>query len=331
VAAVPAQAAREIAPEPVQGAAIHSRVHDTLVAPGRAARASAATTRIFEDAQHRAIRISTDVPGLDLAPYAAVLAGIPLHGREIQYLAVEVVAPDKIGAVCGSDDAAACYGADNPGRSRAGHMFIPTSDRDLVHIITHEYGHHMDNQLLNLGGLGFGCDVDADGSRRWFFARDLEDKIFNRGFDCSPSTDWDHLLPELYAEDFARANGMTGWRMPVPPPSHTELDALRTDVSRPFRRQGQRSSISLPRRGQLRRRITLNDWTAIGVWLTVPRGRDYDLLLYEGRDRRPLIKSTHSGSTDEKIDGAFIGPGTYTLVVRSRARGGRARLKLALR
>ncbi len=312
---------------------MHSRVNDTLVAP-RAVRvhaSSAGTARVFEDSKHHSIRISTEVPGLDLAPYAAVLAGIPLHGREIENLQVQVVAPDKIGVTCGSDDAAACYGADDPGRSRAGHMYIPTNDRDLVHIITHEYGHHMDNQLLNLAGLGFGCDMDGDGSRRWFFARDLEDKIFNRGFDCSPATDWDHLLPELYAEDFARANGMTGWRMPVPPPSHAEVDALRADVGRPFRRQGTRSNISLPRRGQLRRHLTLKDWTAIGVWLTVPRGRDYDLLLYEAGKRRPLIKSTHSGSADERIDGAFIGPGKYTLVVRSRTRGGHARLKLALR
>ena len=46
-------------------------------------------------------------------------------GREIEYLAVEVVAPDKIGVTCGSDEAAACYGADNSGRSCRGHMLHP--------------------------------------------------------------------------------------------------------------------------------------------------------------------------------------------------------------
>jgi hypothetical protein len=311
---------------------MHSRVHDALVAPRDArAQASAATTRTFEDARHRTIRISTDVPGLDLAPYAAVLAGISLHGREIEDLAVEVVAPNKIGAICGSEDAAACYGADHPGRSRAGHMFIPSADPDLVHIITHEYGHHMDNRLLNLAGLGYGCGVDGDGSRRWFFARDVEDNIFNRGFDCAATTDWDYLLPELYAEDFARANGMTGWRMPVPPPSRAELDALRTDVSRPFRRQSNRLHISVPRHGELRRRVNLADWTALAVTLVVPSGRDYDLFLYPVGSRRPLVRSARPGSANEKIDDAFIGPGSYTLVVRSHKSGGRTRLKLALR
>jgi hypothetical protein len=331
-AAAPADAARRVSGRTLAGAPMHARVHDTVLAPGTAqARASTATTRVFQDAHGNSIRISTSVRGLDLTPYARLLAGIPLHGAEIQYLAVEVVTPDKIGAICGSADAAACYGPDNPGRSRAGQMFIPSADRDLAHIVVHEYGHHMDNQLLNLAGLGYGCDMDGDGSRGWFFARDLENQIFDRGFNCSPATQWDHLLPELFAEDFTRANGLRGWVMPVPPPSRRVLDAMRDDVARPFHRQTARARISIPRRGEFRKRLTVSGWTAIGVRLSVPRGRDFDLFIYEPGQRRPLIKSTRSGSADERIGGAFFAPGAYMLVVRSRGGGGSSRLKLALR
>jgi hypothetical protein len=332
--AAPADAARRVSGRTVAGAPVHSRVHDAVLAPraaGMRVRASAAGTKVFQDAKGYSIHISTAVPGLDLTPYAQLLAGIPLHGAEIQDLAVEVVAPDKIGAICGSSDAAACYGADNPGHTRAGHMFIPSRDRDLVHIVVHEYGHHMDNQLVNLAGLGYGCGVDGDGSRRWFFARDLKDRIFDRGYDCSPATAWDHLLPELFAEDFTRANGLTGWVMPVPPPSGKVLDALRADVGRPFHRQTARARISVPRRGEYRKRFTVANWTAIDVRLSVPRGRDFDLFVYEAGQRRPIIKSTRRGHSDERIGGAFFAPGVYTLVVRSHRGGGSSRLKLALR
>jgi hypothetical protein len=330
--AAPADAARRVSGRTLAGTPMRARVHDAVLAPGAArARAAGSHMQVFRDAQGNPIRISTSVPGLDLAPYAQLLAGIPLHGAEIQYLDVEVVAPDKIGAICGSSDAAACYGPDDPGRSRSGHMFIPSTDHDLVHIVVHEYGHHMDNQLVNLAGLGYGCDVDGDGSRRWFFARDVEDRIFNLGFDCGPATPWDHLLPELFAEDFTRANGLTGWVMPVEPPSRRELDAMRKDVAQPFRRQTARARISVPRHGEFRKRLTVSDWTAIGVRLSVPRGRDFDLFIYEPGQHRPLIKSTRSGSADEHISGAFFAPGAYTLVVRSRGGGGTSQLKLALR
>jgi hypothetical protein len=316
----------------VPGGVMRHRVHDVVLAPGAVkARAAQAATRVFDDGHGRRIHLASEVPGLDLAPYARLLGGIPLHGREIEFVTVTVAAPDKVGAICGSSDAAACYGADDPGRSPRGHMYIPASDPDLKHIVTHEYGHHVDNQLLNLAGLGFGCDVDGDGSRRWFFTRDLEDGIYNRGYDCSPVTEWDHLLPELYAEDFARANGMTGWVLPVPPPSRNELGALRLDIAHPFRRSSSRSRVTLSRRGEARRRFTLAEWTALGVRLSVPRGRDYDLYLYSAGGHRPLVKSAHSGSADEHIGGAFMEPGSYTLVVRSRGAAGSGRLKLALR
>jgi hypothetical protein len=332
-AITPAQAAQRVTAKPVQGAPIRARVHDALLSPGevRRARASAGVTRVFADPQGNAMHISSALPGLDLTPYARLLAGIPLHGREIQDLEVEVVAPDAIAAVCGSDDAAACYGADNPGHSPAGHMYLPSSDRDLVHIVVHEYGHHVDNQLLNLAGLGYGCGVDGDGSRSWFFARDREDGIFNRGYDCSPATEWDHLLPELFAEDFTRANGLRDWVMPVPPPSSAELDAMRQDIARPFHRSAARTRIAVPRRGEFRKRLNMGEWTALGVWLSVPRGRDFDLFVYEPGGRRPLLKSAHAGSADEHIGGVFFAPGTYTLVVRSATAGGSGRLRLAYR
>jgi hypothetical protein len=106
---------------------------------------------------------------------------------------------------------------------------------------------------------------------------------------------------------------------------------MRHDVARPFHRHVARGRISVPRRGEFRERLTVGDWTAIGVRLSVPRGRDFDLFIYEPGQRRPLIKSAHRGSAEERIGGAFFAPGAYTLVVRSRGSGGTSRLKLALR
>ena len=159
-------------------------------------------------------------------------------------MTVEVVAPDLISAVCGAE-ALGCYQPEAPGRSPRGYMWIPSVHEDLVHIIVHEYGHHVDNQLTNLAHLGFGgCDVSGDGSRNWFFTRDADDSLIDLGISCAPQNDWSHMLGELYAEDYTWLHGNRFWRpdMPVRAPGEWHLEAMASDMAAPFKRESRRLS-----------------------------------------------------------------------------------------
>jgi hypothetical protein len=209
--------------------------------PGRARRAQRLLQRMdkvetYEDQHGHAITIETDNDAVDLRPFAAILAAT-YHDDEISRLYVGVISNAGVSATCGAQ-AVACY---FPRRnSPEGLMVVSYQDDDIAHTMFHEYGHHMDNQLYNLDGRA-GCRFDNDGSRRWFFTRDLEDRILERT-TCNPDADWSSLLGELYAEDYAQlsaqASGtpISGFdpRMPAPPPTPTVLASLRRDIDRPF-------------------------------------------------------------------------------------------------
>jgi hypothetical protein len=160
-----AQAATPVHPADLGTWRAKAEVRDRVLGnrPARLrANAAAASTELFSDHHGHEFTISTDVPELDLTPFAELLAGA-YHHDEIEDLHVTVLAPEHVGAVCGVD-AAACYLAEDAARSFRGQMWVPSSDPDLRHIVVHEYGHHVDNQLINLGHLG-ACAFDNDGSR----------------------------------------------------------------------------------------------------------------------------------------------------------------------
>jgi hypothetical protein len=189
----------------------------------------------FQDEHGHILTLATDNPGVDLEPFAAMLAGIPYHGGEIEFLHAFVTSRTGIEQICGAD-AAACYGADAPGRSPGGAMVISYEDPDILHAVVHEYGHHIDTNTYNLDGIR-GCDVSSDGSRRWFFAREMEDRILEN-LTCDPRADWGQLLPEVFAEDFAQLNGIPREEyhpaITVNPPSRRQLGALDADLTQPF-------------------------------------------------------------------------------------------------
>jgi hypothetical protein len=188
----------------------------------------------FEDQHGHVLTFATDNKGLDLTPYANLLAST-YHFDEIERVHVFVTSGAKLTEICGSD-AAACYAADGSERPFSGLMIISYEDEDPTHAVIHEYGHHIDNNTYNLGGLS-DCGIDGDGSRRWFFARQMQDNILER-LSCDPQPGWGQLLPEVFAEDYAQLVGLPPEEyhpaIQVQPPTTAQKNALKKDIDRPF-------------------------------------------------------------------------------------------------
>jgi hypothetical protein len=294
------------------------RVVDEIVPRRTRARAAGARTERFTDAQGRAFTISTDIPDVDLKPFANVLAAVA-HGDEITKVRVEAVKLEQMGTVCGNPQAVACYAPDDPQRSFAGQLWFGVDDPDVVHTIVHEYGHHVDNQLLNLGHLGGACTFGNDGSRNWFFERQLEDTFLESGVSCRRDADWEHLLGEVFAEDFTKLNGIGGWVLrSVPPPTQQQLGAMAFDMQERYRPSRRRWSPAVRPGGARTRRFTLRNWTILDFRTSsrfalrvVRRGATPRVA---GRGRRVF---------------QLVPPGKYEVrVAGRRGAGGRARVVL---
>jgi hypothetical protein len=188
----------------------------------------------FQDVHGHVLTFATDNPAVDLTRFAELLAST-YHGDEIEFVHVFVTNTATLEETCGAD-AAACYGADNPGHSRGGVMIVSYEDSNIAHAVIHEYGHHIDANTYNLGGLN-GCSVAADGSRRWFFAREMRDRILEN-LSCDPRPGWGQLLPEVFAEDYAQLVGIPRAEyhsaIVVAPPSARQKRLLKKDLDQPF-------------------------------------------------------------------------------------------------
>ena len=200
----------------------------------------------FQDQDGHILTLATDNGSVDLTPFANLLAST-YHHDEIELIKVFVTNTSNLEDLCGSD-AVACYAPD-PGR-RTGLMVVSYQSNEIVHAVIHEYGHHIDNNTWNLAGIN-GCPVDGDGSRRWFFARQMADNIL-RNLTCNPNGDWGTLLPEVYAEDYAQMAGIPRSEyhpaIVVRPPSALEKAKLKADIDRPF----------LPKQQQVKSRSSSN-------------------------------------------------------------------------
>jgi hypothetical protein len=314
----------------LDGVRIEERVKDVTGKHARRSLRSHVPSRVEEyvDEHGHSITVGTSIAGLNLQPFANVLAGT-VHRSELSELRLMVVGLSQVQAECQAPPGViGCYYADDAERLPSGQMTVGYDDPDLVHTLVHEYGHHVDNQLINIGHLDSGCGFDNDGSRNWFFEREVVDEVLGRGFSCDPEGGWEHLLGELYAEDYAQANGLTGWVLPVGPPTRDQKAILIDDLFRPFYPASSRKRIRVQRRRVTRHRVRLDDWTALDIRLGVPGRRNFDLYLYRRGGRRPLARSRRRGSRDERIAGRFYPPGSYTVLVRSRRGSGRAPMRI---
>jgi hypothetical protein len=273
----------------------------------------------FVDSHGHRFRVGTDVAGLELAQYANVLAST-VHRNETAKVLVEVVLPEQLTTICGPD-ALACYWADPVIRGN-GWMYVPTVDPDLVHILVHEYGHHVDNQLTNLFHIDARCGMLGDGSRNWFIARNP------RGFLCNAS-EWDKDVAELFAEDYVVLSGINDWVLrTIAPPTAAHLKQLAFDFANPFRPRRLGASGYVSRKRVLTKRFAVTHWTLLESVLRGPRNANFDLFLYRPGARKALAGSVRPGSR-EVIRG-MIRPGKYELLVYAYRGSGSATLRIKL-
>jgi hypothetical protein len=281
-------------------------------------RAAPSRVEIFPDAHGHRITIGTDIPDLDLSWYAAVLQQT-LHGVEIEQVLVEVVPWAAIEAVCGAPGAVGCY---TPSQRR-----IVVTDHDpsgtdeLIHTIVHEYGHHVDSQLENLGHLDWRC-LARDGSRNWWWFR------VPRRFACTGRA-WDLLIAELYAEDYAVANGVRTWQLAtIGPPAASDIGRLRYDFRTRFVPRTVRGARFVRRHRRVVWNVSVKHWTRLAAVVRGPSGADLDLYLYRRGRARPLRRSERRGSLERIVH--EIRPGRYQVVVRAARAGGRAAIRVRL-
>ncbi|MGH2838210.1 MAG: hypothetical protein ACRDJY_07675 [Thermoleophilaceae bacterium] len=332
LALLPAEAAA--AATPVEARALgewraKGEVTDTIVAPAAGARAAAARVEQFTDEHGHTLTLATDLPDLDLLPFAEILAGLH-HRGEIEDAIVEVAAPESLGEICGNPDAVACYAPEDPDLSLRGRIWIPSGDADLLHVVAHEYGHHVDNQLVNLGHLDSGCGFDNDGSRNWFFERDADERIFEAGISCHPEAQWTHVLGEIYAEDYTWLSGNRAWRwdMPLKAPTDEHLDALAGDLAAPFETRARRYERFMEQGSSRFIHMRLHDWTLVTARLTGRPAADLDLFLYTSGSELPFAGSARPRSREE-LQGA-LPPGSYKLEIFAHSKSGQGTLRLYL-
>lgn len=229
-----------------------------------------------------------------------------------------------------------CYLPEDPQRSYRGAMWIPAANPtpadDWRHVAVHEYGHHVDNQLLNFADVlpGLRCDFSSDGSRNWFFEREVEDNVLS-GASCDPEAGWEMLLGEIYAEDFTWLNGNTAWRpdMPVPAPTEVQLGAMLYDFDSPLPDTRTIRCTRTVRRHRWRIvNVSTQNWHFITVGMTGTRRADLDLYIYKRGGRRPLERSSRRGSR-ERI-WTVLPPGRYEVAVYAYRQTGRGKVKIVL-
>ena len=175
-----------------------------------------------------------------------------------------------------------------------------------------------------------GCGFDNDGSRNWFFERDADEPIFEAGISCAPEAQWNHLLGEVYAEDYTWLNGNRSWRsdMPLGAPTDRHLDALAGDLAAPFETRARRYERWVDHG---RSRVHPSAAARLDIAHGPLRGRpaaDLDLYLYTSGADLPFAGSARPRSREE-LQGA-LPPGSYKLEIFAHSKSGRGTLALFL-
>lgn len=197
-----------------------SAVCGAALLPALAASTANGADRTFRDSEGRAIQFRTHVGDAPLGRYAQVLRNA-IHGDEIERLTVEVVRPGDVERVCKTRGAVACH---IHGGGRGPRIIIAPGPR-AERLLLHEYGHHLDIHLGN------GARPEPNGTPRWWRARGITAGVRSERLNRGYSAGWHHAVPELFAEDYARLNGGSGWLIRgVEPPTRSVLRALRRDL-----------------------------------------------------------------------------------------------------
>jgi hypothetical protein len=300
-------------------------------APKVAGAAKAVARTAFADSSGRQFTIDTTVPGADLNQVAAVLNST-YHGVEISDVIVHVVTLREVATICGTAQALACYLPTDPTRNGKGQLWFGNDDSDWKHSLVHEYGHHMDNQLLNIAhltdfGIGKGCGIDSDGSRDWFVARIIGQRLQSK-FGCNASN-WENLMPELYAEDFVVLNGIIGWQLSTAssPPSSV-LKAMKYDIDRGLKLSNTKLTKSIKHAHTYTKTVTTPNVSFLYVYVSGASGRDFDIWVYPHNSSRLWSKAKTKGRTETYFD--MIDVGTWDIKVSARKKTGKAKIQIQL-
>lgn len=308
-------------------------VKDAILPPGAriASGKRAVASATFTDGSGRAFNLDTTVPGYDLNPAAAALNST-YHGAEIAKISVHAILLADMRTTCGDAQAIACY---RPMAGGQGELWFATDDSDWVHSLIHEYGHHMDNQIGNLAqlgpyGFGKGCTVDSDGTRDWFFSRLLGDNTIDSSKFFCRGTDWEHLVPELYAEDFVVLNGINGWQLSSAlPPKPNQLAAMKYDIDNKLLVKTMRFSKKIRHKRFYWKRFTTPVFSLVSVTVKAARGRDFDVVIFPAKSNKLWDKATTNGRTERLI--AFVAPGTWDVGIYGFKKTGVAKTEIKLR
>lgn len=300
-------------------------------APKLAGIAKATARASYADSAGRTITIDSTVPSADLNAVAAVLNST-YHGVEISEVIVHLVRLSEIPAICGSADALACYKPTDPTRNGKGQLWFAADDANWKHVLVHEYGHHMDNQLLNIAHLrdfklDAGCGIANDASRNWFFVRVINTGLSQK-FGCRTNS-WENLLPELFAEDFVVLNGIIGWRLSTaPPPKSAALKAMKADIDRGIKLAQTKLTKTIKRNRTYTKTVSTPNISFLFVYVSGAKGRDFDIWVYPRGKSKLWSKATTRGRTEAYFD--FIDVGKWDIKVSARGKTGKAKIRIEL-
>lgn len=300
-------------------------------APKVAGIAKATARASYVDSAGRNFTIDSTVPSADLNAVAAVLNST-YHGAEISDVIVHVVRLSEIPTICGNPQALACYLPADPTRNGKGQLWFAVDDADWKHSLVHEYGHHMDNQLLNIAHLrdfklDAGCGIDSDGSRDWFFVRVISSSLSQK-FGCRTDK-WENLLPELFAEDFVVLNGIIGWQLTTAsPPGSGALKSMKFDIDRGIKLAQTKLTKTIKRNRTFTKTVTTPNISFLYVYVSGAKGRDFDIWVYPRGKSTLWSKATTRGRTESYFD--FIDIGKWDIKVSARGKTGKAKIRIEL-
>src|SRR5882724_10831319 len=144
------------------------------------------------DDQGRTITFDVRAAAVDTEWYASVLRAA-VHGNEISSVTIRIVPEPQIPALCGGQDAGACYSRTAPAT-----IFIPAGkSRLLESVLLHEYGHHLDT-FWHVSGV-----PELNGTATWWAARGMASLLASNQVAFDYSLGWGHSIGEVFAEDYA--------------------------------------------------------------------------------------------------------------------------------
>ena len=174
------------------------------------------------DDQGRTITFDVRAATVDTEWYASVLRAAA-HGNEISNVTITIVPEPQIPALCGGQDAGACY-------SRSGAtIYVPAGKSKLLEtILLHEYGHHLDT-FWHVSGV-----PELNGTPTWWAARGMASLLADHQVAFDYSLGWSHSIAEVFAEDYAYIHTHTRYGITwLSPPDAALQSAMFAELGTP--------------------------------------------------------------------------------------------------